>query len=342
MTDHGLGLVLTRPVHQRIMDAEQAPTYNYFKNKELALVLAPFAGGQGHVGVENGPKYMLQHGLESQLQELGWKTTIERPLDNESIVKKMLQDTSKDAYGHIKRPNLVGEATELIYKTVKKSLQEGKFPLTLGGDHSIAIGTVSGVLDKFPDAGLLWIDAHADINTLESTESGNLHGCPVSFLMGLDKDNECPEALKWVPGNLRPEKIAYIGLRDIDAGEKKILRELGIKAFSMYHVDRYGINNVIEMALKAINPDGKGPVMCSYDVDAVDPLFVPATGTPVRGGLTLREALFLSERLAETGDLVALDVVECNPALATHDLHIVDTISAGCAIARCALGETLI
>lgn len=320
----------------------QTPKYEYSKNNELALVLAPFAGGQGHLGVESGPKYMLKHGLESQLQELGWKTTIERPLDNEKIVKRMLEDTSKDKYGVVKRPNLVGEATELIYETVKRSLQEGKFPLTIGGDHSIAIGTVSAVVDQHPDVGLLWIDAHADINTLSSTESGNLHGCPVSFLLGLNEDKDCPEPLKWVPGNLRPEKIAYIGLRDVEESEKKIIRDLGIKAFSMYHVDRYGINNVIEMALKAINPDGKSPIMCSYDVDAVDPLFVPATGTPVRGGLTLREALFLCERLSETGKLVALDVVECNPALATHDLHIVDTISAGCAIARCALGETLI
>lgn len=318
------------------------PRYDFCKDHQVSLVLAPFSGGQGKGGVENGPKYMLKHGLQSRLEEIGWKVSIETPLDNEVIVKRMLEDTVKDSFGRVKRPNLVGEATELIYKSVKKSLDEGKFPLTLGGDHSIAIGTVSAVIDKFPDAGLLWIDAHADINTLESTSSGNLHGCPVSFLLGMHKGKDCPDALKWVPGNLRPEKIAYIGLRDVDDAEKKILKELGIKAFSMYHVDRYGMNEVIEMALKAINPDGNSPIMCSYDVDAVDPLFVPATGTPVRGGLTLRESLFLAERLAETGKLVALDVVECNPDLAVHDLHLVDTISAGCAIARCSLGETLI
>lgn len=224
-------------------------------------------------------------------------------------------------------------------------VQANRFPLTLGGDHSIAIGTVSAVLDKYPDAGLLWIDAHADINTIESTPSGNLHGCPVSFLMGLNKDvPHCPESLKWVPGNLSPKKIAYIGLRDVDAGEKKILKDLGIAAFSMYHVDKYGINAVIEMAMKAVHPEtnGEGPIMCSYDVDGVDPLYIPATGTPVRGGLTLREGLFLVERLAESGNLIALDVVECNPDLAIHDIHVSNTISAGCAIARCALGETLL
>lgn len=323
-------------------EVTQAPSYEFYKERKMALVTAPFAGGQGQPGVEDGPKYMLKHGLRSNLEEMGWKTSVENPLDNESIKKRLDEYTVKDEFGRIKKPNLVGEATQLIYQSVGKCLDEDRFPLTIGGDHSVAIGSVSAVLDKYPDAGLLWIDAHADINTLESTKSGHLHGCPVSFLLGLHKNKECPEALKWVPGNLRPEKIAYIGLRDVEAGEKKILKDLGITAFSMYHVDRYGINNVIEMALKSINPDGKSPIMCSYDVDAVDPLFVPATGTPVRGGLTLREALFLAERIAETGKLIALDIVECNPALAGHELHLVDTISAGCAIARCALGETLL
>ncbi|QLG70456.1 hypothetical protein HG535_0A03960 [Zygotorulaspora mrakii] len=318
------------------------PVFDYLPEKKLSLVLAPFSGGQPRGGVENGPQFLLKHGLENDLQELGWKTKVERPLDEEDISKRMKESTVTDSFGIIKRPNLVGEVAEKIYKKVSQCLGETSFPVTLGGDHSIAMGTVSAVVDKYPDVGVLWIDAHADINTVKSTESGNLHGCPVSFLMGLNEESEMPESLKWIPGNLRPEKIVYIGLRDVDSGEKKILRDLGIKAFSMYHVDRYGINSVIDMALKAIDPEGNCPIMCSYDVDALDPLYVPATGTPVRGGLTLREGLFIVERLAETGKLVALDVVECNPDLGLSDGHIVDTVSAGCAIARCALGETLL
>ncbi|CCK67856.1 arginase KNAG_0A01670 [Huiozyma naganishii CBS 8797] len=315
---------------------------NYVSSKELTIIQAPFCGGQGKPGVEKGPKYMLKNGLQSQLGDLGWTTTVETPLDAAELKLMMERDEVTDQYKRSKRPNLVGDNTKKIYHAVKKTCSEGKFALTLGGDHSIAIGTVSGALAQYPDLGLLWIDAHADINTLESTNSGNLHGCPVSFLLGLNDD--CPESLKWVPGDLKPEKIAYIGLRDVDDAEKKIIKDLGIKAFSMYHVDKYGINKVIEMALQAVHPEtnGHGPIMCSYDVDAVDPLFVPATGTPVRGGLTLREALFLVERLAETKDLVALDIVECNPDLAVDDIHVSNTISAGCAIARCALGETLL
>lgn len=321
-----------------------SPHYRFYKEKQLSLVMAPFSGGQGKFGVEKGPKYMLKHGLQEDLESLGWETAVEKPLDEEEYVRKV-QENTHDQYGVVKRPQLVGEATHLIYNSVTNVLANNRFPVTLGGDHSIAIGTVSAVLDKHPNAGLLWIDAHADINTLECTQSGNLHGCPVSFLLGLNKEkDERLRSLDWVPGKLKANKIAYIGLRDVDEGERKILKDLGIAAFSMYHVDKFGINRVIEMALDSIkDPKAENtPIMCSYDVDAVDPLFVPATGTPVRGGLTLREALFLVERLAETGNLVALDIVECNPDLAVHDIHVSNTISAGCAIARCALGETLL
>lgn len=319
------------------------PHYKYIKNNQLAIVQAPFCGGQGKSGVEKGPKYMLRHGLESNLKEIGWETTIESPLNEKYIQEMMERDEITDQFKNTKRPGLVGETTQTLYQSIAALAKEKKFVLTLGGDHSIAIGTVSGVQEAYPDVGLLWIDAHADINTLESTDSGNLHGCPVSFLMGLNKELECPPSLKWVPGSLSPDKIVYIGLRDVDKAEKKIIKDLGIKAYSMYHVDKFGINKVIEMALECLHPNGgRGPIMCSYDMDAVDPLFVPATGTPVRGGLTLREGLFLVERLAETGDLVALDIVECNPELAVDDIHVSDTISAGCAIARCALGETLL
>lgn len=316
------------------------PHYKFYQEKKLGIILAPFSGGQSRSGVEDGPKYLMKHGLQHQLEELGWETSTEDPLSGKDFERRKLEDDS-DFHGKTKRPQLVGEATKLVYDSVKQVADRGDFALTLGGDHSVAIGSVAAVLSRYPDAGLLWIDAHADINTASSTDSGNLHGCPVSFLMGMDKEH-CPPSLHWVPECLKANKLAYIGLRDVDEAEKAILKANNITAFSMYHIDRFGINRVLEMALEAINPDGKGPIMMSYDVDAIDPLFVPATGTPVRGGLTLREGLFIAERVAETGNLVALDVVECNPELASKDLHVVDTISAGCAIARCALGETLL
>ncbi|WPK27704.1 hypothetical protein PUMCH_005101 [Australozyma saopauloensis] len=159
--------------------------------------------------------------------------------------------------------------------------------------------------------------------------------------MGIDKHTFPPE-YSWVPEALKANKIVYIGLRDVDAGEKYYLRKYNIPAFTMYHVDKYGIGKVVDMALDAVNPDRKFPVHMSYDVDAIDPSFVPATGTRVEGGLTLREGLFIAEDLAQTGLLASLDIVETNPLLAENETHVLDTVSAACAIGRCALGETLL
>ncbi|CCH44666.1 Arginase [Wickerhamomyces ciferrii] len=321
------------------MQLEQ-PHYDYFPKKNAKLILAPFSGGQGKSGVEDGPKYLLRAGLKEQIENLGWSIEIDDPLKDTNYEERKINDKN-DTFEMCKRPKIVGEACEKIYKSCKSAALDGFLPITIGGDHSIGMGTVAGSFAKYPDAGLLWIDAHADINTPLTTDSGNLHGCPVAFLMGLD-DHSYPPELKWVPKCLSPKKVAYIGLRDIDDGEKKILKENGIAAFSMYHIDRYGINQVIEMALKAIDPEGNTPIHLSYDVDSIDPLYVPATGTPVRGGLTLREGLFVAERVAETGKLIALDIVECNPSLGVNETHVVDTITAGCAVARCALGETIL
>jgi arginase len=131
----------------------------------------------------------------------------------------------------------------------------------------------------YPEAVVIWIDAHADINTSESTESGNIHGMPVSFLLGIG--SKVPE-FSWVKPALRKDRIVYIGLRDVDAGEKKILKETGIKAYSMHDVDKHGIGKVVEMALDAVNPGRDRPIHLSFDVDALDPSVAPSTGTPVR------------------------------------------------------------
>ncbi|KAH3683978.1 hypothetical protein WICPIJ_005053 [Wickerhamomyces pijperi] len=314
-------------------------TNTFLPNKSLTIITAPFSGGQGKSGVELGPEYLLKAGLEKDLQGLGWETKVVDAFNGKDY--EALKNDESDVHGNCKRPNIVGEATKSVFEAVKAATEAKTLALTVGGDHSIAIGTVAGTLSTYPNAGVLWIDAHADINTPLTTDSGNLHGCPVSFVMGLDS-HVCPPELKWVPKVLDPKKIAYIGLRDVDDGEKKILKEHGITAFSMYHVDRYGINKVVEMALAAIDPTGDSPIHLSYDVDAIDPFFVPATGTPVGGGLTFREGLFIAERVAETGKLIAVDIVECNPLLATQDSHVADTISTGAAIARAALGETLL
>ncbi|KIJ69161.1 hypothetical protein HYDPIDRAFT_105738 [Hydnomerulius pinastri MD-312] len=200
------------------------------------------------------------------------------------------------------------------------------------------MGTISGTLDSYPEACVIWVDAHADINTSETTDSGNIHGMPVSFLLGLGE--KIPE-FSWVKPALKPERLVYIGLRDVDSGEKRILRENNIKAFSMHEVDKFGIGKVVEMALDHVNPNRDLPIHLSFDVDALDPSVAPSTGTPVRGGLTFREGHYICEAVHETGLLVALDLMEVNPSLADPD-SVRQTVAVGCSLVRSALGETLL
>lgn len=318
------------------------PHYKLYPKKHVTVIKAPFSGGQGKSGVEDGPEQLLKSGLLHQIESLGWECSVADPLEGLDSAK--MKANVEDVYERCKRPQMVSECCERIYKAVETCHQQGSFPLTVGGDHSIGMSTITAFVNAHPNGGIIWVDAHADINTPSTTCSGNLHGCPVAFAMGLDRKNWPPQ-FKWLDALktlVKPEQITYIGLRDVDAGEKKILRDLGIKAFSMYHVDKYGINEVVRMAMEAVNPSGENPIHLSYDVDGIDPLYVAATGTPVRGGLTLREGLFIVEEVANSGNLAGLDIVEVNPSLATTDIHIVDTVNTGLSIAKCALGDTIL
>lgn len=244
----------------------------------------------------------------------------------------------------MKKPRAVSAVTQALSTQVYDHAKEGRLVLTLGGDHSIAIGTISGTAKAIKerlgrDMAVIWVDAHADINTPETSDSGNIHGMPVAFLTGLASDK--PDApFGWIKDEHRisPKKLVYIGLRDVDRGEKKILREHGIKAFSMHDIDRHGIGKVMDMALGWIGSDT--PIHLSFDIDALDPRFAPSTGTAVRGGLTLREGDFIAECVHETGSLVALDLVEVNPSL--QEEGAAETVRSGVSIVRCALGDTLL
>jgi len=186
---------------------------------------------------------------------------------------------------------------------------------------------------------VIWVDAHADINTPEISQSGNIHGMPVAFLTGLAKE-ENKDIFGWLEKEhlISVGKLVYIGLRDVDREEKKLLREHSIRAFSMHDIDRHGIGRVVEMALAHIGNDT--PIHLSFDVDALDPQWAPSTGTPVRGGLTLREGDFIAECVHQTGNLVGMDLVEVNPSLETSGAS--DTIRTGCSLVRSALGDSLL
>ncbi|KAF9463238.1 arginase [Collybia nuda] len=301
--------------------------------KTAAIVGCSFSGGQPKLGVDKGPIHLVEAGLIDQLAGLGWKVKFDGHNQFEDI--KVLDDPP---IGILKNPRLVSRVNESVAQVVEAHVRNKELPITLGGDHSLAIGTISGTLSVHPNACVIWIDAHADINTAESTDSGNIHGMPVSFLLGLG--SKIPE-FSWVKPLLKAERLVYIGLRDVDVGEKRILRENNIKAFSMHDVDKYGIGRVVEMALDHVNPKRDLPIHLSFDVDALDPSVAPSTGTPVRGGLTFREGHYICEAVCETGLLVALDLVEVNPSLA-DDASVEQTVAVGCSLVRSALGETLL
>ncbi|TFK76365.1 Ureohydrolase [Pluteus cervinus] len=301
--------------------------------KTAAIVGCPFSGGQPKPGVDQGPINLVEAGLISQLSELGWQVKFDGHHQFEEI-----KASDDPPIGVLKNPRLVSRVTQSVAEVVSSHVKRGELPVTLGGDHSLAMGTISGTLSQYPDACVIWVDAHADINTPETTDSGNIHGMPVSFLLGLG--SKIPE-FSWVKPLLKPGQLVYIGLRDVDAGEKRILRENGIKSFSMHEVDKYGIGKVVEMALDHVNPQRDRPIHLSFDVDALDPSVAPSTGTPVRGGLTFREGHYICEAIYETGLLIALDLMEVNPSLA-DDVSVQQTVAVGCSLVRSALGEVLL
>lgn len=302
----------------------------------------PLPQPQCKPGVDAAPTALISSGLLTQLSDdLGYAVHHDNTVHDYSDITP----SSDPPHRNMKNPLSVSAVTQRISSQVYEHAREGRFVLTLGGDHSIAIGTISGTAKAIRERhsgreiAVIWVDAHADINTPETSDSGNVHGMPAAFLTGLAKGDRT-EVFGWLEKDqlVSTAKLVYIGLRDVDRGEKRILREHGIKAFSMHDIDRHGIGRVMEMALAHIGTDT--PIHLSFDVDALDPQWAPSTGTPVRGGLTLREGDYIAECVHETGSLVAMDLVEVNQSL--EALGASETIRAGCSLVRCALGDTLL
>jgi arginase len=212
-------------------------------------------------------------------------------------------------------PQITRVCTNLADK-VAGCLASGKFPLVLGGDHSVAIGTIAGVSHHYRGQGgrigLIWIDAHADMNTPETSPSGNVHGMPLACSIGLGP-HDLTHMFGYAP-KVDPRNVALVGIRDVDQLEKEHVRNSGVRAFTMRHIDERGLRAVMEEAIR-IATDGTDAFHLSLDVDAVDPQEAPGVGTPVRGGLTYREAHLAMETICDCGSMVAMEVVEVNPVI---------------------------
>jgi len=280
--------------------------------ENIGVVGIPLSKGQRKTGVDRGPDDLRDFGAVRALTKYGWNVT-----DYGNVAFEVPETESQ--FGNVKRPKTVGEATGAVADAVETALKENDVCLNLGGDHSLAIGTISGTARVHPDLCVLWVDAHADINTPLTSTSGSLHGMPLSFLIHEIKEKGlAPEGLpgfEWVKTVIDAKSLAYIGLRDVDPYEKLFIENLGIKVITIPDVDRYGIESCVQEALGAINPTGTRPLHVSFDIDALDPNYAPSTGTPVREGLTIRESLYIAEQVASSGCLRTLDLVEVNLSL---------------------------
>jgi arginase len=266
--------------------------------------------GSGRRGVDMGPSAIRIAGVGVRLAELGHKV-----VDEGDIVIKNIEELKVGDERARYLPEIARAATALARK-VERIIGLKHFPLVLGGDHSIAVGTVSGIAafahSQSKKLGLLWIDAHGDINTPETSPSGNIHGMPLAALLGFG----APE-LTSVGGptpKVDPANVALVGIRSLDAGEKKRLKETGVQVHTMSDIDRHGVHQIMKKALAQVTA-GTDFVHVSLDLDAVDPSVTPGVGTPVKGGLDYREAHSIMELIADAGVMTSLEVVEVNPIL---------------------------
>eukprot|EP01102_Stenamoeba_stenopodia_P007837 TRINITY_DN2214_c0_g1_i1.p1 TRINITY_DN2214_c0_g1~~TRINITY_DN2214_c0_g1_i1.p1 ORF type:complete len:308 (+),score=76.90 TRINITY_DN2214_c0_g1_i1:91-1014(+) len=276
--------------------------------KTVSIVGCGYPGGQPKPKVEDGPDAIRNQGVVEAVQKLGYNVVDRGNLNFKSVIEE-----TKNAKNHpnVKNSVLVGRCTEQLFKTNFEALSnEDTIALTLGGDHSLAMGSIAATSSRYDDLGLIWVDAHADINTPAVSPSGNVHGMPLAFLMGLVEDKVA--GLEWVPAKITPDRLVYIALRDVDEGEREIIKDKNILAFHMDDIAKLGIEEVMKRTLEHL----KGrPLHVSYDVDGNDPTVSPSTGTRVDGGLSRDEAKILCERVAETRRLVGLDIVEVNPGI---------------------------
>ncbi|PBC29529.1 arginase-1 [Apis cerana] len=274
--------------------------------KKLGIIGVPFEKGQHKRGVAQGPEVIREAGLMKELELLGLDVK-----DYGNILYEAKNVTQVDNMTHL---GDVAGCTSKLSEQFQQVLKKDRRVLTIGGDHSLGIGTIDGHVKKKGDIALIWVDAHADLNTNKTSTTGLFHGMPVALLTSelADYWPHLP-GMDWQKPMLSIRNVAYIGLREVDSYERLVIEKFGITAFGMEDIERYGIHDVTYMALNKIDPNDSRSIHVSFDIDSLDPLEAPCTGTPVRGGLSLREAIHLMEVLYRTKRLNALDIVEINP-----------------------------
>jgi arginase len=273
------------------------------RTQPVAVIGAPLDLGAGRRGVDMGPSAVRYAGLDARIREIG------RGCEDWGNVESPVPEATDVGDERVRFLPQVLAACERVAALVRRASESGRVPLVLGGDHSVAIGTLGGLASAYGPGGVLWIDAHGDLNTPETTPSGNVHGMVLAAVLGLARPTF--DRAAWPTPAVDPKRVALVGVRALDPGERALIRSLGVKAFSMSDLDRVGVERAVRESLAHVA--GSGFVHVSLDMDVVDPEIAPGVGTPVRGGLSYREAHLALELVAESALAGSLDVVEVNP-----------------------------
>jgi arginase len=280
------------------------------RHSHIAIIGAPLDLGAGRRGVDMGPSAVRVANLNRRLAELGYE------VDDLGNVPVVQPENQPEGQPHAKYLPQITETCTRLAEMVEQALQQDKFPLVLGGDHSIAVGTVSGVSKHLRESkgklGMIWIDAHTDMNTPETSPSGNVHGMPLACCIGAGPD-ELTRIFGYAP-KVDPQNVALVGIRSVDEKERLNVQHSGVHVFTMRDIDERGLGRVLEEAIRVASLGTTG-FHVSLDMDAVDPQEAPGVGTPVRGGITYREAHLAMETLNDTGRMLSMEVVEVNPVI---------------------------
>jgi len=297
------------------------------KTRKVAIIGAALDLGQGRRGVDMGPSAMRAAGLEERLRSLGYEVRDLGNVESPEPEATALGDERARFLPAIK------QACARVASLVAHASTVDETPLVLGGDHSVALGTLGGLALVHGPGGVLWIDAHSDINTPETSPSGNVHGMSLAAALGLAGPEFESDA--WPLPAVDQERVALIGTRQLDEGERRLLRDAGVRVFTMSEIDRIGIERAIRESLDRVA--GGGFVHVSLDMDVLDPVVAPGVGTPVRGGLTYREAHLALELISESGLAGSLEVVEVNPILDRENTTALTAVE----LVASALGKTI-
>ncbi len=273
----------------------------------ISLIGVPMDLGQNRRGVDMGPSAIRYAGVVERLEEIGHTVTDEGNIQIAAAEKTASPDTN------LKNLKEVTDASTALATKIHDVMEDGQFPLILGGDHSIAIGTLAGLGDRYDNLGVIWYDAHADLNTGETSPSGNIHGMPLAVSIGLG--HEKLVNIRGFAPKIKPENVVIIGARSIDPGERVLIKEKGIKVFTMHDIDKLGMTEVMNNAMSYLKDRNVDGLHLSLDLDGIDPIYTPGVGTPVPGGISYRESHLAMEMLFTSDMVTSAEFVEVNPIL---------------------------